>query len=98
MMKRCPVCGIDMENVASTATMDGACVFYYWCPKDGVWAKEEGAKGITYKRPEMVPPLMTTHWEENPDFPVADWKAEVEADETRLGYWQWCFAKKEDVS
>ena len=29
-------------------------------------------------------------WTENPDFPVADWQAEVAAGETRLGYAEWC--------
>jgi hypothetical protein len=29
------------------------------------------------------------HWGEHPENPVSDWKTEVEADETRLGYWEW---------
>ncbi|MDB5595305.1 MAG: hypothetical protein JWM36_2266 [Hyphomicrobiales bacterium] len=28
-------------------------------------------------------------WSENPEWPVAEWQAEVAADATRRGYWDW---------
>jgi len=28
-------------------------------------------------------------WAENPDYPLADWQAEVANGDTRLGYWDW---------
>lgn len=28
-------------------------------------------------------------WGEHPTFPLADWRAEVASDDTRLGYWEW---------
>lgn len=34
-------------------------------------------------------------WEENPDWPVDDWRSEVANDETRLGYVEWCEAQDE---
>ena len=33
------------------------------------------------------------HWGQHPDHPVELWKAEVEGDETRLGYWAWVEAR-----
>ena len=35
------------------------------------------------------------HWGEYPKYPVADWKAEVENNDTRLGYWAWVAAQLE---
>ena len=35
------------------------------------------------------------HWEEHPYYPVSDWQAEVEADDTRLGYWEWVYKQEE---
>ncbi|MBV6360520.1 MULTISPECIES: hypothetical protein [Mycobacteroides] len=29
------------------------------------------------------------HWDEDPDYPLKDWKREVKKDKTRLGYWDW---------
>jgi hypothetical protein len=31
----------------------------------------------------------TDYWEEDPDYPVADWKYEVANGNTRMGYWEW---------
>lgn len=28
-------------------------------------------------------------WGEHPDYPVRDWKREVDNNDTRLGYWEW---------
>lgn len=36
-----------------------------------------------------------SHWENHPRYPVADWKYEVENDDTRLGYAQWVAARIE---
>ena len=36
------------------------------------------------------------HWAEAPGYPVADWKAAVANDETRLGYWDW-IEQQEDM-
>lgn len=35
---------------------------------------------------------MGDHWAENPQFPLADWQAEVSNGDTRLGYHDWCSA------
>jgi hypothetical protein len=37
---------------------------------------------------------MSHHWTQDRHHPVEDWKAEVAADETRLGYWAWVENKK----
>jgi hypothetical protein len=29
------------------------------------------------------------HWGDNPVHSVSEWKQEVQADNTRLGYWEW---------
>ena len=29
------------------------------------------------------------HWGDHPVHPVSEWKQEVQADNTRLGYWEW---------
>lgn len=34
-------------------------------------------------------------WEENPDWPVADWQYEVGNDDTRIGYLEWVKHKEE---
>jgi hypothetical protein len=34
-------------------------------------------------------------WGEDPEFPVEDWRYEVQADNTRLGYWDWVEVKRE---
>ena len=31
-------------------------------------------------------------WSEDPEYPIADWEAEVANDDTRLGYWAWVAA------
>lgn len=36
-------------------------------------------------------------WGELPDYPVADWQAEVADDNTRQGYWEWVESKLEDA-
>lgn len=36
-----------------------------------------------------------SHWDENPDYPVDDWKTEVANDDTRLGYLDWVEARSE---
>lgn len=32
---------------------------------------------------------MVSHWDEASDYPVSDWKYEVQNDDTRLGYREW---------
>jgi len=34
-------------------------------------------------------------WAEDPDWPVSDWKYDVQNDDTRLGYWEWVEHNKE---
>ena len=34
-------------------------------------------------------------WAEDPDYPVEQWKYEVENDDTRRGYWDWVEAQRE---
>jgi predicted phosphohydrolase len=29
------------------------------------------------------------HWEGHPVHPVSEWRQEVQAEDTRLGYWEW---------
>lgn len=38
------------------------------------------------------------HWEEDPQFPVADWRHEVAEDNTRLGYTEWCQHRAEEAA
>lgn len=33
------------------------------------------------------------YWAAHPDWPVADWQAEVANEETRQGYWFWVVAR-----
>ena len=35
------------------------------------------------------------YWDEDPSYPLADWRYEVKHDETRLGYWKWVELQKE---
>ena len=35
-------------------------------------------------------------WVENPNHPIIDWQAEVAADDTRLGYWDWLAREEGD--
>ncbi len=34
-------------------------------------------------------------WEEHPEFPLADWKYQIENNDTRQGYQEWCQAEWE---
>ena len=34
------------------------------------------------------------YWNEHPDYPVEDWKAHVQAGDTRRGYWTWVHHEK----
>ena len=36
---------------------------------------------------------MMAHWDEHQGFPRSDWMAEVEAEDTSLGYWEWVVNK-----
>ncbi|QKY79745.1 hypothetical protein SEA_ENGINEER_171 [Gordonia Phage Engineer] len=38
---------------------------------------------------------MLSHWDVDPNYPLEDWKREVEADETRLGYHDWIEQQQE---
>ena len=29
------------------------------------------------------------YWSEHPDYPLEDWKYEVQSNDTRMGYWEW---------
>jgi hypothetical protein len=35
-------------------------------------------------------------WDEDSDYPVADWKYEIANDDTRLGYWEWVQCRRAD--
>lgn len=37
------------------------------------------------------------YWDEHPDHPVGDWQSEVEADDTRLGYWDWVLVQMDQA-
>lgn len=36
------------------------------------------------------------YWANDPEHPVGDWKYEVENNDTRLGYWEWVQARKDE--
>ena len=36
------------------------------------------------------------YWSEHPRFPVADWKYEINNDDTRACYWDWVVSKEYD--
>lgn len=38
---------------------------------------------------EATPERVQGYWSENPDYPVEDWKYEVQNNDTRQGYWDW---------
>jgi hypothetical protein len=40
--------------------------------------------------------LVVAGWTEHPAFPRGDWKEEVAADNTQLGYWDWVSHKREE--
>lgn len=44
----------------------------------------------SYPRPARV-----GIWDEDEDYPVADWQDEVANNDTRLGYWEWVHHRKE---
>lgn len=52
---------------------------------DGTFFDDEDAPEL----PAAPSDVMLSHWDEDADYPVADWRAEVEADDTRLGYLDW---------
>ncbi len=37
------------------------------------------------------------YWSEDMDYPLVDWKYEVQNDDTRLGYWEWVAGKREEA-
>lgn len=38
------------------------------------------------------------HWNEHPEYPASQWKAEVENGDTRLGYWEWIVNCQQPIS
>ena len=38
---------------------------------------------------------MRSHWDEDTDYPIGDWKYFVENDDTREGYWEWVKNQKQ---
>lgn len=48
---------------------------------------------IEAKHPMGTDRLADHHWVENPDYPLADWQAEIANADTRLGYWDWVAAR-----
>jgi len=96
MNRACPVCGTEMENlIALVGVLNDEDVYHYWCSKDGVRIKVKGVEIAEIGKPTITPAGPSTHWEEDPDHSIEDWKAEIQADETRLGYWQWVINRKE---
>jgi len=39
-----------------------------------------------------------SHWDEDPDYPVEEWKCEVDNDDTRQSYKEWVQSKKEGAN
>lgn len=94
--RKCPVCGTELESIiALVGVLNDEDTYLYWCPKDGIRVKVKGVEIVEIKYPALVPKLPQSHWSEHPNFPVDDWKAEIQAGETRLGYWQWVINRKE---
>lgn len=40
-------------------------------------------------------PAKISYWEDDPEFPVEDWKFEVANGDTRLGYYEWVGQKRD---
>ena len=38
-----------------------------------------------------------SYWDNDPDYPVEDWRAEVAADDTRQSYTEWIARKREEA-
>jgi hypothetical protein len=52
------------------------------------------AELIAYSAPDTnIPVKGYEYWDSHPDYPHADWRYEVCAGETLLGYWSWVRAK-----
>ncbi len=52
---------------------------------------------ITQLPPYQLLEVMMDNWQDDPDFPVRDWKYEVANDDTRLGYHEWVARKREEA-
>ena len=55
---------------------------------------DESIHHETKKEPEPALPMSV--WDEADDFPLCDWQTEVANDDTRLGYWDWVRAQREN--
>ena len=49
---------------------------------------------ITTEEVKNFKEVFESHWAEHPDYPVEDWREEVQADDTRLGYWEWVYKQE----
>lgn len=38
------------------------------------------------------------HWGVHPDYPVEDWKYEVQNDDTRQSYWEWVQSRVDEAA
>lgn len=50
-------------------------------------------KQVDVERIDLDP--LPSHWDDDPDYPVKDWKAEVANGDTRMGYREWTDHQKE---
>ena len=57
---------------------------------DGEWWVDDSDEG-----PEEIPEPQPSHWDDQPEHPVEDWRYEIANDDTRLGYLDWCAAREE---
>lgn len=44
----------------------------------------------TYEIPDN-----TSVWDDDPEYPIEDWRSEIINDYTRIGYWEWVYHCKE---
>lgn len=71
-----------------TALLDGG---NFW--PDDHFSPESGSPGVGPLT--LVPVDLSSHWDEDPEYPVEDWKIEVDNDDTRLGYKEWVLHQRE---
>lgn len=51
--------------------------------------------GMANEENKYVPEGLDYWQDEDEEFPTADWEREVHEGDTRLGYWEWVFSRRE---
>jgi hypothetical protein len=63
----------------------------------GFFCNAPDAQHVVELQTEHREKMATSHWAVDYEFPVEQWKYEVENDDTRLGYRDWVMHQKEDL-